>query len=233
MDTTQNNDDWMASLYRMRNLGEIVNAVKEQSAQLQDDKAGLINEVNAMKGMIKQIEKIITDKAAEGMSVTSTCKEAIKKQEGEQKEIIMKIAGDIKNMTDMTELKKVIGELKTGLDGIVGPSAPCAPGAPESNSNSIGLSALGPNIPSVKSTSTTVPTVVPSVNKPSTNGPMVPDAKDPNNPANNKKPLSSDLSAIANSVKGGYTYGKSRKKEKGRRRRTKKSRKKGKGSKRR
>ena len=219
MDTTQNNDDWMASLYRMRNLGEIVNAVKEQSAQLQDDKAGLINEVNAMKGMIKQIEKIITDKAAEGMSATSTCKEAIKKQEGEQKEIIMKIAGDIKNMADMTELKKVIGELKTGLDGIVGPSAPGAPGAPGSNSNSIGLSALGPNIP--------------SVNKPSTNGPMVPDAKDPNNPANNKKPLSSDLSAIANSVKGGYTYGKSRKKEKGRRRRTKKSRKKGKGSKRR
>jgi hypothetical protein len=49
---------------------------------------------------------------------------------------------------------------------------------------------------------------------------MVPDAKDPNNPANKIV------------KKGGYTYGKSRKKGKGRRKRTKQSRKKGKGSKR-
>ena len=65
-------------------------------------------------------------------------------------------------------------------------------------------------------------------------GPMVPDSKDPNNPANRNKALSPQLRAIDNSVtRGGYTYGKSRKKEKGRRKRTKKSRKKGKGSKRR
>ena len=54
-------------------------------------------------------------------------------------------------------------------------------------------------------------------------GPMVPDSKDPNNPANRNKPLSPQLREIDNSVtRGGYTYGKSRKKEKGRRKRTKK-----------
>ena len=195
---------------KLVNLQTMARGVTALTTQTQENKQKIMTSI---EGLLDKIKAIIGTHKESGKKASEACKQALQNADVRQSAIIQEIMKNINLMANTKSLEEAIAKLQGDIDGLGGgPSE--GPSGSNNQANDIEGS-MFKNVPGVS------------------DGPMVPDSKDPNNPANRNKPLSSQLSAIANSVKGGYTYGKSRKKEKGRRKRTKKSRKKGKGSKRR
>lgn len=196
---------------KLVNLQTMARGVTALTTQTQENKQKIMTSI---EGLLDKIKAIIGTHKESGKKASEACKQALQNADVRQSAIIQEIMKNINLMANTKSLEEAIAKLQADIDGLGGgPSE--GPSGSNNQANDIEGS-MFKNVPGVS------------------DGPMVPDSKDPNNPANRNKALSPQLRAIDNSVtRGGYTYGKSRKKEKGRRKRTKKSRKKGKGSKRR
>lgn len=181
------NEEWVSALERMQTLGDISNTVKNKTDTFMAAQKALTKKVDDMKVQVAKIRQIMVVKAAAGKTATESCKRAVLKAEGEQKNTIMKINTDINKITDMTALEQAINALETDINALAGGPGPAA-----------GPAAVPPAA-----------------------------GADPAAKGASARGLNPDAKPFVPGQKGGYTYGKSRKRAKGRRKRGKKSRKKG------
>ena len=181
------NEEWVSALQRMQTLGDISNTVKNRTDTFSAAQKALTKKVDDMKVQVAKIRQIMVVKAAAGKTATESCKRAVLKAEGEQKNTIMKINTDINKITDMTALEQAINALETDINALAG--GPAAGPGPAKAPAAAGADAA---------------------------------AKDAS-----ARGLNPAAKAFVPGQKGGYTYGRSRKRGKGRRKRGKNSRKKG------
>ena len=184
------NEEWVSALQRMQTLGDISNTVKNRTDTFSAAQKALTKKVDDMKVQVAKIRQIMVVKAAAGKTATESCKRAVLKAEGEQKNTIMKINTDINKITDMTALEQAINALETDINALAG-----GPGAG--------------------------PAAGPAAKAPAAAGADAA-AKDAS-----ARGLNPGAKAFVPGQQGGYTYGRSRKRGKGRRKRGKNSRKKG------
>ena len=181
------NEEWVSALQRMQTLGDISNTVKNRTDTFSAAQKALTKKVDDMKVQVAKIRQIMVVKAAAGKTATESCKRAVLKAEGEQKNTIMKINTDINKITDMTALEQAINALETDINALAG--GPAAGPGPAKAPAAAGADAA---------------------------------AKDAS-----ARGLNPGAKAFVPGQQGGYTYGRSRKRGKGRRKRGKKSRRKG------
>ena len=181
------NEEWVSALQRMQTLGDISNTVKNRTDTFSAAQKALTKKVDDMKVQVAKIRQIMVVKAAAGKTATESCKRAVLKAEGEQKNTIMKINTDINKITDMTALEQAINALETDINALAG--GPAAGPGPAKAPAAAGADAA---------------------------------AKDAS-----ARGLNPGAKAFVPGQQGGYTYGRSRKRGKGRRKRGKNSRKKG------
>ena len=178
------NEEWVSALQRMQTLGDISNTDKNRTDTFSAAQKALTKKVDDMKVQVAKIRQIMVVKAAAGKTATESCKRAVLKAEGEQKNTIMKINTDINKITDMTALEQAINALETDINALAG-----GPAAGPGPAKAAGADAA---------------------------------AKDAS-----ARGLNPGAKAFVPGQQGGYTYGRSRKRGKGRRKRGKNSRKKG------
>ena len=197
-------NDWEQTLQKMAGLDELSKAAST-GAQLLTEKRGNLNKmINNMMESVKLMKENIATIKSEGNTAKKACKDLIKNKYGPlQEQNVKEILENVKTMSDMSELEKNIRDLSSDLGRL---------------KQVTGSSGIEEDATDGR--------------RNMANAAAAAAGEARNNNADKEGSMFKDSSGEGD-MKGGYTYGKSRKRGKGRRRRTKKSRRKGKGSKKR
>jgi len=199
------NNDWEQTLQKMAGLDELSKAASTGAQMLTEKRGNLNKMINNMMESVKLMKENIATIKSEGNTAKQACKDLIKNKYGPlQEQNVKKILENVKTMSDMGELEKNIRDLSSDL------------GRLKQSSGSSGIEEDATD-----------------GRRNIANAAAAAGAAAATGAATGATATAATAAKGEEPMKGGYTYGKSRKRGKGRKKRTKKSRRKGKGSKRR
>ena len=210
--------DYNSTLNRMAGLDELTQFIAATSTASVANKRQLLSQIKKMAGDIGKVRDQIDAIKNKGAQANASIISVIKSSDEKQKQSLTTIKNSIKELSDVTQLQTNISTLEKDIENLtakaLGSSGPSAgPSAGPSTGPSTGPSSkLSADAPAFKpKPSSAGPVAQPK--SAAGDGPMVPDAADPANPANKQQ--------------GGYKYKKSRKMFRRKKQHTKKNKRKG------
>jgi outer membrane murein-binding lipoprotein Lpp len=176
--------DYNATLNRMAGLDELTQYIAATSTASVANKRQLLSQIKKMADDISKVRDQIDAIKNKGAQANASIITVIKSANDKQKQSLTSIKNSIKELSNVDQLQTNISTLEKDIENLtakaLGSSGPGP--APESKPASTLNASAKPFTPGAASAPTSAPAPAPA----SGDGPMIPDAADPANPANKK-----------------------------------------------